>query len=141
MDWLRENWKKVAVVGCLGAMVFAVGCPIACITLVMKGMKSSDAYVMAMERIRASDAARQALGEPISDGFLVSGKVNVSGGSGEADLSIPVSGPKGSGTLYVNARKAAGQWEFQRLDLDAGGKRVSLLAGERRTGDGSAEGQ
>jgi len=49
----------------------------------------------------------------ITDGFFVLGKTNVSGTSGHADLTIPISGPKGKGTIYLVASKFAMSGRFQ----------------------------
>jgi hypothetical protein len=69
-----------------------------------------------------------ALGFPIKDGFFVSGKTNVSGSSGKADLTIPISGPKGKGTIYFVASKFAGEWTFSKLIVEVGktGERIDL---------------
>ena len=59
------------------------------------------------------------------------GNINVNGSSGHADLAIPVSGPEGSGTIYVVASKtAAGQWTISRLvvDVKATNQRIDLIA-------------
>ena len=55
----------------------------------------------------------------------------VNPGSGYADLVIPISGPKGEGTLYVEAEKARGQWYFTTLEVTVAGTNDSydLLAG------------
>ena len=54
-----------------------------------------------MARARANPEVVAALGEPIESGLLISGSINVEGSGGNVDVSIPISGPKGSGTLYV----------------------------------------
>ncbi len=61
------------------------------------------------------------------------GNVNVSGGSGYADLSFSLSGPKGKGTLYLVAQKSAGEWTFKRLEVQVEGRRerIDLLAAEK----------
>jgi hypothetical protein len=68
-----------------------------------------------MVQVRASAAVSAALGTPIKEGFFTSGSVNVSGPSGKAELAIPISGPKGSATVYVEAAKSMGQWSFSKL--------------------------
>ncbi|PYJ71407.1 MAG: hypothetical protein DME76_02025 [Verrucomicrobia bacterium] len=71
----------------------------------------------------------EALCSPITEGFLVSGNSNVNGASGEANLSIPVSGPKGKGTIYVAAKKSPGQWNYSGLVLEIARthQRINLL--------------
>jgi hypothetical protein len=49
-------------------------------------MKSSDAYKRALAKAKADPRVVNALGSPITDGFFVWGKTNVSGSSGYADL-------------------------------------------------------
>jgi hypothetical protein len=56
-----------------------------------------------------------ALGSPIDEGWYLSGTTNVNGASGDADLSIPISGPKGKGTIYAVATKSAGEWTYSKL--------------------------
>jgi hypothetical protein len=69
------------------------------------------------------------LGSPIKEGFLVSGNTNVNGASGEANLSIPVSGPKGKGTIYVAAAKSLGRWNYSGLIVEIAKthQRIDLL--------------
>jgi hypothetical protein len=45
-------------------------------------------------------------------------------------LAIPVSGPKGSGTVYAIARLIAGDWNYilLQLEVDATGERIDLLS-------------
>jgi hypothetical protein len=78
-------------------------------------MKSSDVYKTAVARAKADVRVRHALGSPIHAGMFPSGKTNVSGPSGEADLAIPISGRKGKGTIYVVATKSAGEWQYSKL--------------------------
>lgn len=64
-------------------------------------------------------------------GYLVSGSVNVRGEDrGNADLSIPIKGPKGEGTVHVVATKSEGKWRFEELDVVVAGDpaRIDLLA-------------
>ena len=58
---------------------------------------------------------------PISEGFMPSGSVNVSGSTGTANLSISISGPKGSGTITVEARRSGGNWTYQLLQVQIAG--------------------
>jgi hypothetical protein len=62
--------------------------------IVFSAMRSSDVYKDALAWAKTHPVVIEALGSPVTDGFLVSGNTSVNGASGEADLSIPVSGPK-----------------------------------------------
>jgi hypothetical protein len=79
--------------------------------IVFSAVKSTDVYKDALARAKRHPAVTEALGAPMREGFLVSGNTNVNGASGEANLSIPISAPKGKGTIYVAAKKSLGQWE------------------------------
>jgi hypothetical protein len=120
-----------ALIWVLGAVWF-LAC-IACAVLAwisFTGLfKSSEVFQLAMIRIREHPAAVEILGTPIQDGLLVSGSISQEGSSGSANLVIPVSGPKGSGTLYVTAQKWDGKWSLTALELAVGNpdRRLNLL--------------
>jgi hypothetical protein len=80
-------------------------------------------------RPRASEpAVIEAIGSPIAQTGIVSGNSNVSGPTGQANLSIPRSGPKGKPTLYVEAMKSADLWVFQTMvvKIEKTGERIDL---------------
>jgi hypothetical protein len=97
--------------------------------VVFGAMKSSDAYKGALARAKADPRVVSALGSPITDGLFVSGTTNVSGTSGQADMTVPISGPKGKGTIYFVASKFAGQWTFSKLMVEVAntGQRIDLI--------------
>ena len=98
--------------------------------VVVRSIRSSGAYQKAVEELRRHPAAGEALGEPIAEGWLPTGSVNVTGPAGEAKLAIPVRGSKGQGTLYVEAVKRADEWKMTLLQLQPpSGARIDLLAG------------
>jgi hypothetical protein len=99
------------------------------VLIVFSAVKSTDVYKDALARAKAHPAVIEALGSPITEGFLVSGNTNVNGASGEANLSIPISGPKGKGTIYVAATKSLGQWNYSGLVMEIAGthQRIDLV--------------
>ncbi len=99
------------------------------LVIVFSAMKSTDVYKEALARAKADPAVTEALGSPIKDGFLMSGNTNVNGASGESNLAIPISGPKGKGTIYVSANKSLGQWNYSGLTVEVGQthERIDLL--------------
>ena len=129
-NWWGRNWKWAVPVLVAGA--FAI--MIAFFALIFFGifglLKSSDAYRLAVEKAKAHPAVVEALGSPVEEGLLVTGNINLNGSSGEADLAIPLSGPKGKGALYLVATKSAGQWNYSQLELvvSGSGTRIDLLA-------------
>ncbi len=128
--WWSRNWKWFVPVGCLTTLLlFAAGFSLL-LSFVFGLMKSSDVYVLALDRARSDRAVIAALGQPIEDGWMASGNISTTGPTGNAELSIPISGPNGSGTIYLEARKSADRWAFRLLEVEVDGRaeRIDLLA-------------
>jgi hypothetical protein len=127
-NWWQRNWKwfvpTIVVVG-VGAIV---GFVLLIFSFVMTLMKSSEPFRHGLAEARENPAITAALGEPIQEGSMISGNFQESGPTGSASLAIPLSGPKGDATLYVEAHKSAGQWQYQTLvvELKASGQRIDL---------------
>jgi hypothetical protein len=120
-SWFRRNWKWILgtlpAVGLLGAIIAVVA------------FNSSDATKLALATARSNSALIERLGQPIQSGWFIGGSIEVTPGSGKADLAIPISGPKGKGTVYALAVKTAGIWRLTLLQFGADGdsKRLQLL--------------
>jgi len=115
--------------GCLSIAVLFVVFVGSVALIVFSAMKSTDVYKDALARAKANSAVIEVLGSPIKEGFLVSGNTNVNGASGEANLSIPISGPNGKGTIYVAANKSLGRWNYSGLivEITKTHQRIDLL--------------
>ncbi len=92
------------------------------IGLAFGAMRSSTPYQEALFAAQTDTAVIEALGEPIEAGWLMSGSIETSGSSGTASFSIPVSGSKGEGTLYVEAQRTGGRWHYDQLYLEVDGQ-------------------
>jgi hypothetical protein len=128
-NWWNRNWKWFVPVGCFTLVLFFAVFVGSILVIVFSAMKSTDVYREALARAIADPAVIEALGSPIKDGFLMSGNTNVNGAAGESNLAIPISGPKGKGTIYVSANKALGQWNYSGLVVEIGQtrQRIELL--------------
>ena len=122
LEMVRADWLLTLVI-LLTAFVGVI------LIIVFGAMKSSDVYREALARAKAAPAVVEALGSPIKDGMFISGSTNVNGASGEANLAIPISGPKGAGTLYLAATKSVGVWNFSSIVLEVKPtkRRIDLL--------------
>jgi hypothetical protein len=128
-NWWKRNWKWFVPLGCFTVTLLFVIFVGSTLVIVFSAMKSTDVYKDALSQARGNSAVIEALGTPIKDGFLVSGNTNVNGASGESNLAIPISGPKGKGTIYVSAKKSLGQWKYSGLVVEVGQthERIDLL--------------
>jgi hypothetical protein len=111
--------SSVPLCGCLVAavVVFMVAIVVAAVALELPAlMKSNEAYQEELARAQADPRVRDALGEPVVDGWMPTGRVQ-SGDIGFVDLSVKLKGPKGTGTLNIQATRSAGVWTFQSLDV------------------------
>ena len=127
--WLGRNWKWLLPAGILLLLLLLAIFVGGILFIVETSFRHSDCYVQALVRARADPQVVEKLGQPIEAGWTAAGSINISGSSGNADISIPISGPKGKGTLYVVAKKSAGRWEFQTLQVEINGEqeRINLL--------------
>ena len=128
-NWWKRNWKWFVPTGCFTLMLLFLVFVGSILVIVFSAMKSTEVYKEALARAKADPAVIEALGSPIKDGLLMSGNTNVNGASGESNLAIPISGPKGKGTIYVSANKSLGQWNYSGLTVEVGQthNRIDLL--------------
>jgi Cytochrome oxidase complex assembly protein 1 len=96
------------------------------------GFKHSAAYELGAETLRGSPVAAEVLGTPIVTGFPF-GKINVSGGSGNAVLNFSATGPKAAGRVFLQAIKKNGAWSIRRLMLkpDGSNNEIDIVGGAR----------
>jgi cytochrome oxidase complex assembly protein 1 len=130
--WWGRNWFWVVPVGCLAPLVVCGGGITLIFAVAFGALKSSDANKQAVALAREHPAVQAALGTPITEGAFTSGALNVNNNAGDADLQIPLSGPKGSGSLHAVASLAGGKWTFSSLVLDVAGsgEHIDVLATE-----------
>ena len=128
-NWWNRNWKWFVPVSCFSALVLLVGFVALIVNMVFGFMRSSETYQQAVAEAKTNPAVMEALGSPIEEGLLVAGNIRISGSSGESDLAIPISGPKGKATIYAVATRSAGAWTFSRLEVAIGesGDQIDLL--------------
>lgn len=75
-------------------------------------LRNSAVTKLALVRAQEDRELQEQIGAPLKLGWFVGGSLETGGQSGSADLSIPVSGPRGSATLYVTAIRSAGTWRI-----------------------------
>ncbi|HEY0369176.1 MAG TPA: cytochrome c oxidase assembly factor 1 family protein [Chthoniobacterales bacterium] len=128
-SWWSRNWKWFVPTGCLTIVLAGVVFVCAIVFLVFGIIKSSDVYKTSLARAKNDPAVIEALGTPVKEGMFVSGNTHVEGPAGDANISIPISGPKGKGTVYAVATKSAGRWTYTTLEVEVHGRpdRIDLV--------------
>jgi hypothetical protein len=128
-NWFQRNWKWFVPSGCLTIILLFLAFFAGVLSIAELSLKGNDAYAQAMARAQASPQVATRIGLPLKVGWFVSGSINTSGDSGDADLSIPISGPKGKGKILVVAKKVAGSWQFEtlRVEVDSQRDQIDLL--------------
>lgn len=129
-NWWGRNWKWFVPTGCLTLVVLVGGCVGSIFMVATTAMKSSDVYKDALVKAQANPEVVEALGSPITTGFFTSGSIHTNGPTGDAAFSIPLSGPKGKGTIQLEAKKSAGEWTYSTLvvEVENPKQRIDLLA-------------
>jgi hypothetical protein len=129
-SWLRSHWKLILGVWlglALSGGIFAV-----------YWLDNSEATKLALRTAESNLILAERIGRPLKRGWFVRGTIEVTSFSGHAELEIPVSGPKGHGTIYTESRKRNGVWQLQMLQFaqKESGERFDLLtveAGDKST--------
>ncbi len=126
-EHFRRTQRKWAIAG-LAIWVIVIGGVVGLFASIVPMMKGSEAYQMSMQLIQSDADVKEALGENVKAGFWVWGNISVvAGGTGKADLRIPLSGSKGAGSAYAQAVKIAGAWDLQLLVVQAEGSDVPIV--------------
>jgi len=125
-NWLerRPLWK--IPLGCLTLLFLIALFGLIVLTIITASFRSSDVYRRALAQAAESPQVRDLMGEPIRAAWLVSGDLHVSGSTGNANLSIPISGPRGKGVIRAVASKSGGVWRFTYLQVTVEGQSESI---------------
>lgn len=128
--WRNKRWDSVAHFkrvqrhwAIAGVIVWA--CGIGLFATIFNGafslLNNSEAYKLGVAQLQASPLAINAFGTPITAGRTTSGSITTKDDSGNASLTIPVSGPKASGTAVIEAVKKNGVWSLTGLSFKLDG--------------------
>ncbi|PSJ58283.1 cytochrome c oxidase assembly factor Coa1 family protein [Pseudaminobacter soli (ex Li et al. 2025)] len=126
-EHFRRTQRHWAIVGVLiwGAVIALFAGMVVSVPI---SMRNSDAYRASMETVRADPQVREALGDNISSKFWITGAINVQmGGTGAAQMEIPVQGDKGSGTVTTQAVRTGGEWHVRLLFVTIDGANAPIV--------------
>jgi Cytochrome oxidase complex assembly protein 1 len=119
----------IVISGVIATLLLVVCFVAGIFVIVFRSMKSSEPYQHALQAATHDPRVVERLGAPLTPGWFTTGSMSVSGSSGDADLTIPLSGSKGQGAIYVRAKKSEGEWTYDNLAFRVkdGGERIDLL--------------
>lgn len=77
-------------------------------------------YAQAVSIAEASPQVRELVGSPVREGWFVLGTRRDAGQGGFAQMTIPISGPRGKGKVFVVGNRARDQWTLERIAFSTG---------------------
>jgi len=96
--------------------------------VVFSSMRSSTPYQEAVRRAQSDPRVIEMLGQPVNVGWFISGSIKTQNRDGYANLSIPISGPRGKATIDVSAVKRRGQWIYNEIIVTKEKEEIDLLS-------------
>ncbi len=115
-SWWKRNWKWVVPVGGCLTMLILIGAFVGSLFYGVTSMfEDSTPYEYAFEKINNDEKMVELMGLPIEKDGMVQGTINWNNNEKNADMKIPISGPKGSGTLYIKATGEGDQWIYHEI--------------------------
>ena len=128
-SWWQRNCKWIVPTGCLSLIALVVIFVVAVFFTVTSMMKESTPYMESYETATTNSYVIENLGEPIEQSGLLQGNISITNNTGEANISIPLEGSKGTGTIYVIANKYNGTWSYTKMSvyLDSTKETIDLL--------------
>lgn len=102
--------------GCVATLVFGVSA----------ALQGSEPYKRAVVEAQNNAEVRELLGDPVEAGYLVSGSINLDNDGGNCDIQIPISGPKGSGSMRIRGTRSDGTWRYDEITAEINGRQIDL---------------
>ncbi|MCX7426291.1 MAG: cytochrome c oxidase assembly factor Coa1 family protein [Planctomycetia bacterium] len=126
-SWFGRNWWWVLLVA---LALFLLICCGVCGGFFLTGVtvfKNSEPYQLALEKVKQDPEVVKRLGEPIEDGFIPQGNVNINNDRGDATLNFDVTGPNGTAHVMSQSRLINGKWGLTQLGVTFDdGQRITI---------------
>ena len=116
-SWFTRNWKWALPLGCLSTIgLFVVGIILFGIIGFSKIFNgNNDVTSKAIDLINNEQVIVQQLGSPIDSNGMMQGAISTTNDGGNADISVPLKGPNGTGTMFIKAVKVNDKWNYERI--------------------------
>jgi hypothetical protein len=119
-SWFQKNWKWAVPVGGCGCgciviillFVFGIG---AAFFGVSKIFDESTPLKYATEQAFSNPKVIESLGDNLEKIGIPSGNISLQNSDGKIDMSIPIKGSKGKGTIIIKGIKTNEKWAYEDL--------------------------
>ena len=115
-SWFGRNWIwAVPLGGCLTIillLIFGIGATIFGVSKLFSG---SEPYKYAVEQASSNPRVIELLGASIETAGIMQGEISTSNDSGEVNITIPLKGPKGKGSVTIKGIKTNDVWVYDEL--------------------------
>ena len=127
-SWWKRNWKWVVPVG--GCFTLIIGAIILFSSIyfgVSNIMEESQPYEYALELINKDEQLIEVLGSPIEKGGMFQGNISWTNGNKVAKITVPISGPKGEGKLFIDATGEDDEWNYHEIRVEVNDQEFDFL--------------
>jgi hypothetical protein len=119
----KQTFGIIALI--LGCVIAAIG---GLILLVFNALRNSEAARTAIQVAAQHPEVTNVTGTPLKIGLKLTGSINTTATGGNANFNLPISGPKGRGSLLAIERRRNSVWAVTRLDfLPAGATKADMI--------------
>lgn len=116
-SWFSRNWGWLLGGGCISIIIVVVLLFIGVFYKITDSIKGSEPYSHAFSKAIENEKVIYLLGEPIETNGIGTSNFKYNNGRGEAQLLIPIKGPKGEGSIMVEADKPGDDWIYSELSV------------------------
>jgi len=115
-SWFSRNWMWVVPVGgCLTIiLLFVLGIG-ATIFGISKLFTESVPYEYALAQAKNDSRVIEYLGDDIESSGMMQGNISLKNDSGSANITIPIKGTKGKGSVTIIGEKLDSEWVYEEL--------------------------
>jgi hypothetical protein len=133
----KQTWKWVVGIGCLSIIVLVALCGTVGYFGYSKVSKAVSTIVAAEQRATSNPDVQSRLGAPIMAGAPTMSKGSTLSGTGGTntsfDVTLPITGPKGSATLHVVAKVVNGKTSYSTMEVTfPDGTKIDLRTDEEK---------
>lgn len=116
--WFARNWKWVVPSGgCLLIIILLIVFAGSLFFGITSMITDSQAFKDSMEAASTNEEVISILGEPIETNGINGGSFNYNNGIKSAELTIPIKGPNGEATIFVNGRGTDDNWTYDTMEV------------------------